>query len=100
MSAPTPLPSHAEIAQIFRRFRFGEIDQLALDLRADDHGFGREMIARVILDRPYMLLGAMAGVSDPCYEGRQIGLGDVAGEKCRLGGEEEEFARDDFFFVR
>ena len=58
------------------------------------------MISRVILDRPYMLLCAMAWVSDLSYEGGQIGLGDVAGEKCWFGREEEEFACDDLFFIR
>ena len=58
------------------------------------------MIARVILDRAYMLLGAMAGVSDRLLRGAgEIGLGDVAGEEGRLGREEEKFARDDLFFI-
>ena len=96
MSTLYPFP----LSEVFRRFRFGKIDQLAFDLRAYDHGLSREMIARVILDRPYMLLGAMAGVSDPSYEGRQIGLGNVAGEKCRFGREEEKFASDDLLFIR
>jgi hypothetical protein len=100
MSAPDAASFDAEITQVFRRLGFGEIDQLAFDLRAYGHGLSREMIACVILDRPYVLLCAMAGVSDPSYEGRQIGLGDVAGEKCWFGREEEKFACDDLFFIR
>ena len=41
---------HAEIVQIFQASCFAEIDEFALDLRADHHRFGGKMMARVILD--------------------------------------------------
>ena len=39
----------AEVAQIFRCFRLAQIDQLALDLRADHDRFGGEMFLGVFL---------------------------------------------------
>ena len=49
----------AEVAQILVRFRFAEIDQLALDFRADHHRFAAEMGARVFFDRTDVLHGRM-----------------------------------------
>ena len=45
MSAPTPLSCTPRPAQIFLRFGLAQVNQFTFDLRADHHGFGREMLA-------------------------------------------------------
>ena len=53
-----------ETAQIFQCLLLTEIDKFALDLRANHDGFGREMMACVILNCLDPVGGIVAGVDD------------------------------------
>ncbi len=86
---------HAEVAQIFLRFRFAQIDQLAFDLRADHDRFAAEVLPGVIFDRTDVFHRGIRFLA--LRNRREIGFGDVAGEDGWLGSEQEKFARHDLF---
>ena len=88
---------HSEIAQIFLCFSLAEIDQLTLNLRADDHSLGREMMARVLLNGAGVLKCGTGSVF--LRNRREIRFGDVAGEERGLRTEEEKVARHGFLVV-
>src|ERR1700730_15039116 len=89
-----PAVLHPEPAQKLERFVFAKIDKFTFDLRADDNGFGPEMMARII---PHKIDMSRRRVSLFAFCNRsEIGLGDVAREQSRLGCEQEEITRDDF----
>ena len=89
---------HAKVAEIFLRFGFAQVHQLALDLRADDDRLGGEMVARVLLDGQHVLQRRVR--FHRAGNRSEIALGHVAGEERRLRAEQEKFARDQFLFRR
>src|SRR6266852_6113789 len=91
--------------QIFHRFFFAKIDKLALDLRADNHGFSPEVMPRIISHKIDMSRSRLvvAGVADPgtaTGDSSEIRFRNVAGENHWLGGQQKEIARDRLFFRR
>ena len=106
MSVATPLPSAVtpETGEVLGGVFVGEIDQLALDLSADDHRLRVEVALHVVADRAdvrgggrgrrmQLLLGDRGG------QCREIALGDVAGEDRRLSRKQEEAAQEAAFLV-
>ncbi len=83
--------THAEFLQKFLRLRFGQINQVAFDLRADDHGFAGEMVRGVVADFQDERIFVRAG---------QIAFLHVARKNRRLVGHQPEQAGDGFFFRR
>ena len=65
----------AEFLEEFFGLLSGQINQVALNLRADDHGFAGEMRLHIVADLED--IGVLVG-------GGEIGLLDVAGENSRL----------------
>ncbi len=85
ISAAIPLSAHAELAKIGVAFLRRQVDEIALELRADDDGFAVEMRLHVLADLHDVGIG---------LGGREIGFLDVAREDRRLVGEQEERTRE------
>ena len=81
----------AEFLEEFLGLLRGQINQVALNLRADDHGFAGEMRLHIVADLED--IGVLVG-------GGEIGLLDVAGKDGRLVREQEKWFSNDALLRR